>query len=142
MKKLLMTVGFIGAAAISVAPLAGCKRDANLGPVADPEAVAAIYSTLTAGKAESGTAAAAAATGTGWATIKGQFVFEGDVPKMKPFGLTKEHEICTVNGQAPLDEILVVSPGSKGIKNVVVFLRDAKRVHESANPKTDPIEFD
>jgi hypothetical protein len=44
--------------------------------------------------------------------------------------------------QAPPEETLIVSPGSKGIKNVVVFLRDAKRVHESANPKADPIEYD
>jgi hypothetical protein len=134
-------LGFVGVAAVFVAPLAGCKRNVDLGPVADAEAAAAIYGVLTAGKTEGG-AAAAAATGTGWATIKGQFVFDGDVPQMKPYAVSKEHEICTVNGQAPPQETLVVSPGSKGIKNVVVFLRDAKRVHESANPKTDPIEFD
>ena len=142
MKKLFLMLGFIGMAAMFVAPLAGCKRDVDLGPVADPEAATAIYGALTAGKAEGATAATAAATGTGWATIKGQFVFDGDPPTMKPYAVSKEHAICTVNGQAPPEETLVVSPGSKGIKNVVVFLRDAKRVHESANPKADPIEFD
>jgi hypothetical protein len=138
MKKLLTIVGV----AVIVAPLAGCGRNADLGPVANPEAAAAIYGALTAGKSDAGGGAAAASTGTGWATIKGQFVFDGDAPQMKPYPVSKEHEICTINGQAPPEETLVVSPGSKGIKNVVVFLRDAKRVHESANPKTDPIEFD
>ena len=33
-------------------------------------------------------------------------------------------------------------PGSKGIKNVAVFLRDASRVHDSAKPKADPVVFD
>ena len=35
-----------------------------------------------------------------------------------------------------------MSTGSKGIKNVAIFLRDASRVHESAKPKTDPVVFD
>jgi hypothetical protein len=138
MKKLLTIFGV----AVIVAPLAGCGRNTDLGPVANPEAAAAIYSALTAGKADAGASAAVASTGTGWATIKGQFVFDGDAPQMNPYSVSKEHEICTINGQAPPEETLVVSPGSKGIKNVVVFLRDAKRVHESANPKTDPVEFD
>jgi hypothetical protein len=142
MKKPLTMVGLAGIAAMVVVPLAGCGRNADLGPVANPEAAAAIYSALTAGKSEAGGGAAAASTGTGWATIKGQFVFDGDPPQMKPYAVSKEHDICTINGTAPPEETLVVSPGSKGIKNVVVFLRDAKRVHESANPKTDPIEFD
>ena len=59
-------------------------------------------------------------------------------PAMQPYNVTKEHEICTVDGKAPLQETLVVSPGSKGIKNVAVFLRDASRVHESAAAENRP----
>ena len=69
-------------------------------------------------------------------------MYDGDPPQMPPYDVTKEHEICTVDGKAPPQETLVVSPGSKGIKNVAVFLRDASRVHESAKPKTDPVVFD
>jgi hypothetical protein len=66
----------------------------------------------------------------------------GDPPQMSPYNVTKEHEICSVNGKPPLQETLIVAPDSKGIKNVVVFLRDASRVHESAQAKTDQVEFD
>ena len=76
MKKLLSIIGV----ALIVAPLAGCGRNTDLGPVANPEAAASIYAALTAGKSDAGDGAAAASTGTGWATIKGQFVFDGDAP--------------------------------------------------------------
>jgi hypothetical protein len=123
------------------AVLTGCTRSVELGPVAEAGAAKSIREVLFAGKAEGGEKAAAA-TGTGWATIKGQFVYDGTPPQMPPYNVSKEHEICTVNGKAPPQETLVVAPGSNAIKNVVVFLRDASRVHDSAMPKTDPVEFD
>ena len=73
---------------------------------------------------------------------RGQFVYDGTPPEMQPYSVTKEQEICALSGKAPLQETLVGRPSSKGIKNVVVFLRDASRVHESAAPKNDPVEFD
>jgi hypothetical protein len=121
--------------------LVGCGGSADLGPVANADAAAAIRKSLEEGKAAAGDSAAAP-TGTGWATIKGQFLFDGDAPAMQPYNVTKEHEICTISGKAPLQETLVVSPSSKGIKNVVVFLREASRVNESAQPKTDAVDFD
>jgi hypothetical protein len=131
----------VGVFCFAAVMIAGCGSHADLGPVAHADAAASIRKALAAGKAEGGEQAAAS-TGTGWATIRGQFVFDGTPPPMQPYNVTKEHEICSVNGQAPLQETLIVAPDSKGIKNVVVFLRDAKRVHESANPKTDQVEFD
>ena len=86
--------------------------------------------------------AAAAATGTGWATIKGQFVFDGTPPKMPPYAVTKDQATCAPGGKAPLQETLVVDSGTGGIKNVAVFLRDASRVHESAQPKSGDVVFD
>lgn len=128
---------------VVAAAIAGCNSRANLlGPVADANASKAIRDSLLASKGEGGAASAAAPTGTGWATIKGQFVFDGDPPQMPPYNVTKEHDICSVNGQAPPQETLVVAPDTKAIKNVAIFLRDASRVHESANPKADPVEFD
>ena len=121
--------------------LFGCGGRVELGPVADAAAAKSIREVLLAGKADVGEQAAAP-IGTGWATIKGQFVFEGDPPPMSLYNVTTEHNICSINGKAPPQETLVVAPDSKAIKNVAVFLRDASRVHESANPKTDPVEFD
>lgn len=121
----------------------GCNNRANLlGPVADAGAAAAIRKSLTSSKGDTGSAAAAAPTGTGWATIKGQFVFEGDPPAMAPYAVTKEHDICSIDGKPPLQETLVVAPDTKAIKNAAIYLRDASRVHESANAKADPVEFD
>jgi hypothetical protein len=61
---------------------------------------------------------------------------------MAPYNVNKEHNICTVNGKPPLQETLVVDSASKGIKNVAIYLRDASRVHESAQPKDSAVDFD
>jgi hypothetical protein len=61
---------------------------------------------------------------------------------MPPYDVTKEREFCTAGGVAPPQEFLLVDPGTKGIKNVVIFLRDASRIHDSAKPKNDSVVFD
>ncbi len=128
--------------AVLAATLAGCNSRADLGPVADSANAQAIRKAFASGTEESAEKAEAKPTGTGWATLKGQFVFDGTPPEAKPYNVTKEQEVCTVGGKAPLEETLVVDPASKGIKNVVVFLREASRVHESAGPKKEPVVFD
>lgn len=122
--------------------LAGCQSRVDLGPAADAASTRAIRAAFASGKGAAAAAPAAKATGTGWATIRGQFVYDGTPPEPKPYNVTKEPEVCTVNGQAPPQETLVVDPSTKGIKNVVIFLRDASRVHDSAAAKRDTIEFD
>jgi hypothetical protein len=142
MNRILNSLHVQGAI-VAVATLStGCDNRADLGPVANTTDAKAIREVLLAGKAESGGEATAAPTGTGWATIKGQFVFDGTPPERTPYKVTKELETCTENGKPPLQETLVVAPGSNGIKNVAIFLRDASRVHETAQPKGDSIEFD
>jgi hypothetical protein len=111
--------------------------------VADLGAAESIREVLTAGAAAGGgETEAAAPTGTGWATLRGQFVYDGTPPPREPYNVTKEPEICAPGGHAPPQDKLVVAEGSSGIKNVVLFLRDASRVHESAQPKTEPVVFD
>lgn len=134
--------GRLSVSAIALAVLTGCERHVDLGPIADAASAQAIREAFASGNASGAEKASAKPTGTGWATIRGQFVYDGDPPAAKPYNVTKEPEVCTINGQAPPQETLIVDPGSKGIKDVVVFLRDASRVHESAAPKTDTIEFD
>ncbi|HEX4413609.1 MAG TPA: hypothetical protein VH107_08270 [Lacipirellulaceae bacterium] len=141
MKRSFGTTSFVALFAVTLLALAGCSDRARLGPVADAASVKAIHEVLATSKSAAGEQAAVT-TGTGWATIKGQFVFDGDPPAMSPYNVTKEPEICTINGQAPLQETLEVAPSSKAIKNVVVFLRDASRVNDSAKPKSGPVEFD
>jgi plastocyanin len=127
---------------VAVAALIGCDRQMNLGPVADIQSARAIREALTEGAAAEGETVEAAATGTGWATLRGQFVYDGTPPERPPYNVSKEHSICAPGGQAPPQEKLVVESGSNGIQNVAIFLREASRVHDSAQPKTDSVVFD
>jgi hypothetical protein len=141
MSNRITFIGFLPIAAVAVAMLGGCNQRVALGPVPDAGA-AAIREAFASKQAAGGDKAAAKPTGTGWATLRGQFVFDGTPPEPQPYSVTKEPEVCTIGGKPPLQETLVVDSGSKGIKNVVVFLRDASRVHESAAPKKDTVVFD
>src|SRR5688572_20853371 len=127
--------------ALFVLAFAGCERQVIQGPVADLTAATSIRTALTSGESAGGEEAAAS-TGTGWATLRGQFVYDGNPPQMPPYNVTKEPEICAPGGHAHAQEKLVVDPASKGIQNVAVFVRDAPRVHESAGPRTEPVIFD
>jgi hypothetical protein len=129
-------------AACVAASLTGCNQQANLGPVANIQAAESIRKVLTAGSAGGEQQAEAASTGTGWATLRGQFVYDGTPPQRPPYNVTKEHNICAPGGQPPPQEKLVVDQASGGIQNVAIYLRTASRVHDSAQPKTDSIVFD
>jgi hypothetical protein len=114
----------------------------DFGPVASSDASKAIREALLAGSEKAGDAEAGP-VGTGWATIRGQFVYGGDnVPQMPPYNVNKEPNICTEGGKAPPQEMLIVDPSSKGVKNVIVYLRNASRVNDSAKAKSQPIVFD
>jgi hypothetical protein len=128
--------------ALSALALAGCNEQADLGPVADAATVEAYRTAFAAAGASEEGGEAAGPTGTGWATIRGQFVFDGAPPQRPPYNVTKEHSICTTGGTPPPQETLLVDSASGGIKNVAVYLRDAARVHESAQPKSDAVVFD
>jgi hypothetical protein len=121
--------------------LAGCSKHNDFGPVANAAAVNEIRTALIAGGTEA-SGGEAASTGTGWATIRGQFVYNGDPPQMPAYGVTKEHNICTEGGKAPPQQMLVVDPDTKGIANIAVYLRDAKRVHDSAKSTGASKDFD
>jgi hypothetical protein len=130
-------------AALVAVAISGCEQPVNLGPVANLDTAKTIRTALTAGSevAEEQTDAAAE-VGTGWATLRGQFVYDGTPPQMPAYNVTKEPEICAPGGHASPQEKLVVDSGSDGIKNVAIFLRTASRVHDSAQPKTEPVVFD
>ena len=71
---------------------------------------------------------AAAGLGTAadekWVTVKGQVVFPADktLPKRAALNVTQDKDHCLSKGDL-LDEAVIINPKSKGIKNVVVFLR-------------------
>jgi len=111
---------------------AGCGPVRVSTPAADVAAAEKLRETL---KAASGGGATveAAATGTGWATLKGRFVFAGVPGEAKALVADKDTEVC---GKAAklFDRSLLVDASSKGLANVVVFVRKSSRVK---NPVPD-----
>ncbi|MGI9428998.1 MAG: hypothetical protein ACR2NM_10090, partial [Bythopirellula sp.] len=107
----------------------GCQRADELGPVASAGAIGTLRDAFSSGAGDAGTGAAAAATGTGWATLKGRFVFEGTPPQMQPYNANKDMATCAPGGKAPLQESVLVDSGSGGLANVAIYVRKASRVH-------------
>lgn len=122
--------------------VAGCQRADELGPIASVATANAIREKFTDGAGESGASSEAAATGTGWATLKGRFVFDGTPPEMQPYSANKDQATCTIGGKAPLQETLLVDSATKGIANVAIYVRKVSRVHESAASTGGSVDFD
>jgi len=136
------TYALVGIAAMGALVSAGCGPRVDLGPLPNSRVASEIRKSFGA-SAEGGTEDdAAASTGTGWATLKGRFIYEGTPPSMPPYDVTKDQATCTLDGKPPLQQTLLVDSGTGGIKNVVVYLRDASRVHESAQPKAGSVLYD
>ena len=89
---------------------------------------------LAAGLAAVGLATlpAAARQAGPWAAIKGQVVLPAGVavPARKPLEVSQDKAHCLSKGPI-LDESVIVNPKSKGVKNVVVWLRP-----DTMNPKS------
>jgi hypothetical protein len=121
----------------------GCGRAPERGLTPEVSKVANIRTALVGASGESG-GAAKESTGTGWGTLKGRLVYDGEPPVMPPMNeaLSKDAATCAPGGQPPKSEYLLVDPSSKGIANVVLFARKASRVHESAEPREEPVVFD
>jgi plastocyanin len=120
----------------------GCGDGGLTGPVANAETAKSIRDSLKSASGGTGESGTTAAVGTGWATLRGKFTFDGTPPARQPYNVTKDFEICTVNGQPPQQEKLVVQSGSNGILNVAIYLRRASRVHESLTQNLQPVVFD
>ncbi|MFM7207410.1 MAG: hypothetical protein ACKO4T_12165 [Planctomycetaceae bacterium] len=112
----------------------GCGPQRVAAPVADTAAAARIRESLQGSPAGTASAAAeggaAASTGTGWATLKGRFVFAGDAGQPKPLVIDKDTEVCGAAAKL-FDRSLRVDSASKGLADVVVFVRKASRVKEA-----------
>jgi len=119
---------------------AGCGQARVASPGADAEAAGRIRATLVSASSAGGTEQVAAATGTGWGTLKGRFTFAGAPSQPKPLVVDKDTEVCSMGGMKLLDRSLLVDPSSKGLANVVVFARKTSRVKAAA--AETPLVFD
>jgi hypothetical protein len=119
----------------------GCNRPTETGRYANLGNAERIRTALV-GDAATGGEGEAEATGTGWATIRGRFIYEGDPPQMPPYPVNKDQATCAPGGQAPPQETLLVDSASKGIANIAIYPRKVSRAHDEAGPKTEPFVFD
>lgn len=117
--------------AACAASLSGCGRPVSASPRPVERVAMEIREKLASGAA-SGVTEAAAASGTGWSTLRGTFKFQGTPPVPGRLIANKDTEVCgRGSGSIADNSLLVASDG--GIANIVVYAR-AKRVHESAQP--------
>ena len=133
----------LGLGMLLVAVGSGCGDNRIRQPVVDGGAVEKLRTELVSstGAANGGEAEDSAATGTGWGTLKGRFVFAGTPAEAKALIVDKDTEVCSKDGGRLLDRSLLVDPSTKGLANVVVFVRKSSRVKESA-PADAPLVFD
>jgi hypothetical protein len=129
-------------AAAALFGLVGCNQSSELGKLADIAQSEKIRKTLVGDAAEASAAGEEAVTGTGWATLKGRFLYEGEPPQMPPYSVNKDQATCAPGGQAPPQEFLVVDSATKGIANIAVYPRRVARVHDDAAAITEPAVFD
>jgi hypothetical protein len=87
-----------------------------------------------------------------WETVKGQIVWEGDVPKQPSIAVTADKKVCDLDKE-PLEEDYLVNPTNKGLKNVFVWIRPVGAAKDApfpkelinpalAKPATDTVEID
>jgi hypothetical protein len=122
----------------SVLP-AGCSKTGHADPAPTEAGVLAYRSEQKAG----GGATSTDAGGTGWGTLKGTFTIAGAAPApLKPLSTGgKDGAVCDTH--AIPDERLVVDSATKGIKNIVIYAVEVRRIHPDLEAqKTKEVVFD
>jgi len=126
-------VHFICISAIVLGLAGGCGPSRISSPSADDAAAQQLRvmlgSTAASGNS-SGDLTSAESTGTGWGSLSGRFVFTGTPPETKALLIDKDTEICSKDGRKSLDRSLLVDASTKGLANVVLFVRKVSRVKE------------
>ncbi|HKD35714.1 MAG TPA: hypothetical protein VKB78_02910 [Pirellulales bacterium] len=118
-----LTLSLLAAVVVSTS---GCSTSVQAGPEPNMTAALKIRSSF---KAAGPTKTGAAETGgaelkrlDGWATVRGRFVLNGELPAPKPIEVSKDQEVCGVH---PLFNESIVTKGN-ALANVVIFVRTPK----------------
>jgi len=123
---------------------AGCHRTLPPGPTANADEAKVIRGRLLSGAGPENGGAAERDLGEGWASLAGQFTLaEGaEARGRQPLSITKDRAVCAPGGGTVLDRVMLVDEQTRGIANVLVFLREAPRVHPSLALPEEPLVFD
>lgn len=82
----------------------------------------------------------------GWGSITGQFVLKEDVPTIEPLvkkGDPAARDAAVCAAQDVPNDAMAINSENKGIGNVVIFMRSAKKVHpDLQKSKEATVEFD
>lgn len=106
----------------SVLPLCGCPRPQVDAVRVSPDNALAIRKALGEGKsAAADDGGASLPQPTGWATIRGKFILEGNPPPRVPLAISKDMQVCAPGGKQVFAEEMVVDDNG-GIKDVVIYL--------------------
>jgi hypothetical protein len=124
---------------VLVVGVSGCGTGMVAGPAPDFDAARVLREKL-ATATEPGEAADETPQGTGWATLKGRFVFAGTPGAAKALVVDKDTQVCSKDGMKLYDRSLMVDESTKGLANVVLFLRNSSRVKNEAG--SEPLVFD
>jgi hypothetical protein len=119
---------------------AGCARTTPDDPKAVSDVAVQIRESLLTGGGGNG-GGSAVVLGTGWGTLNGTFTYNGTAPPRVPLNVDKDVEICAPGGGPVLDDVLMVDNATKGIANIVIYLRNANRVYESATAEAVAAEM-
>ena len=95
------------------AALVGCSDGRVAQPLVDVAAADRLRGVLADTSAAAADDGVAEATGTGWGTLKGRFVFAGSPGEAKALVVDKDTEICTKDGVKLLDRSLLVDPSDR-----------------------------
>lgn len=123
----------------SLVAASGCGASRVDAARADTVAAATLRKTLLTASAQ-GTTADASPAGSGWATLKGVFTLDGTPPAAKQLVVDKDTEVCSKGGMKLFDRSLLVDGASKGLANVVIFVRKSSRVKQPVS--ADQLVFD
>lgn len=124
---------------MSLVVASGCGGSRVDAAGADAAAATALRATLLTASDE-GVTAETGPAGTGWATLKGVFTLSGPLPAAKQLVVDKDTEVCSKDGMKLFDRSLLVDGSSKGLANVVVFVRKSSRVKNPVS--ADQLLFD
>jgi hypothetical protein len=136
------------AAGLTLLVVSGCTRPQTDSASFDESTVALLRTAMGGDKAAGPGPAVAAPEPTGWATLRGRFILEGNPPPKTTLTITADHAVCQPGGAPVYGNDVVIGEGG-GLKNVVVYLftkypdGDPKWEHpEAVAAKANPPDFD
>ncbi len=126
--------------------LAGCKEttvsepakpDTDLGNAAEIPEINAVESSPDLNAVDSDPEL----NGSSWGSVSGQFVYDGAVPAKKAVPAARVPQNCEAGKR--LNNELVINPDNKGVQNVFMYMRRAKKIHpDLITSKEKTVVFD